>query len=191
MALSSFCWVLESVQRNPDERPQLTTQGSMDLVWSAAGGRKDRHFRKYKQAAALFSLLPAWSALHTCHLFGIRRLVTWLDLTCPQPLIPPPYSNPILQNTDYCTSRRGEEEEVNVQSSCVFHRIRSLKAIFKTCLSQVKLRITNNALCVRNLVDKSTLWMYVSSIQDAYQKLYALVESSIILQPQMQTSMSA
>jgi hypothetical protein len=28
----------------------------------------------------VFRLLPSWPALHMCHLFGVRSLVTWLDL---------------------------------------------------------------------------------------------------------------
>jgi hypothetical protein len=42
-----------TAQRNPYERPGLTTQGSMETARSAAGRRKARYFRKHKQAAAL------------------------------------------------------------------------------------------------------------------------------------------
>jgi hypothetical protein len=70
-ALPHFFLNNRTAQRNPYERPGLTSHGSMETARSAAGRRKDRWFRKHEQ---LSFLLPS---LHMCHLFGIRSLVSW------------------------------------------------------------------------------------------------------------------
>jgi hypothetical protein len=42
IVLSHNSWIIEPAQRNPYERPRLTTQGSMETARSAAGRRKAR-----------------------------------------------------------------------------------------------------------------------------------------------------
>jgi hypothetical protein len=45
-----------------------------------------RSFNHKTQASCgAFCLLSAWPSLNICHLFGIRSLVTWLDLTSTTP----------------------------------------------------------------------------------------------------------